>query len=214
MSKAKKRENEAYQYVREMIDLKEWLPHQHIREEDVARELQMSRTPIRNALKKLHEEKLIHVEPYKGARILKPEIDSAAFYERLEFIELMLNHYIHKLEVEEFVFDTVDIRENLKRMIKVSRDSSSAFEMEEQNFWNKVLIYEKNSYSRSLLLETIYGNADTDAKVRKILQQSRQTKLNHFKQLTDYIEKGNYPYARREVRILLNQLNLNVIQGI
>lgn len=214
MSKAKRRENEAYQYVKEKIETRQWLPHEHLREEDVARELKMSRTPVRNAFRKLHQEKYIHVEPYKGVRILKPKIDSSAFHERLDFIELMLVHYIHKLEVEEYIFDTSVISETLEKLKNISRNSSNEFEQEETIFWKELLVQEKNRYSRSLIIETIHGNIPDEPIVRKILQQSRQTKLNHFAKMIDFIEKGNYPYARREVRILLNQLNLNVIQGM
>lgn len=214
MSKAKKREEYVYTYVKEKIETREWLPHEHLREQDVAFELEVSRTPVRKAFQRLHNEGFIHVEPYKGVRILKPQIDSKAFGERLEYIELMLNHYIHKLEVNEVIFDTENAREALEKMRKVVRERSGQFEKIELLYWKAILFKEKNNYSRSLILESIRGSVPEKGKIRKILQQSRQTKMDHFGKLTDYLEEGNYPYARREVRIMLNQLNLNVIQGI
>jgi DNA-binding GntR family transcriptional regulator len=213
MSK-KRREEEAYDFVREKIETREWLPHEHLREQDVAEQLNMSRTPIRKAFKRLHEERFIHVEPYKGVTILKPQIDSKAFKERLEYIELMLNHYIHKLEVDEIDFDVTEAKELLNQMKPFIREKEATFEKEELFFWKAVLQEEKNNYSRSLILEAIRSSLPDNGPIRKILQQSRQTKMDHFGKLIDYMEEGNYPYARREVRILLNQLNLNVIQGL
>lgn len=214
MSKTNKREEQAYLYVRDKIEAREWLPHEHLREQDVAQQLGMSRTPIRKAFKRLHEERFIHVEPYKGVRILKPQIDSKAFQERLEYIELMLNHYIHKLEVDEVSFDPTENYVQLDALKTVVRERSSEFEKQELLFWEALLAKEKNTYIRSLILEAIRGCVPDKGQIRKILQQSRQTKMDHFGKLTEYMAEGNYPYARREVRILLNQLNLNVIQGL
>lgn len=214
MSKTKKREQEAYLFVREKIEMREWLPHEHLREQDVAEELGMSRTPIRKAFKKLHKERFIHMEPYKGARILKPQIDTKAFQERLEYLELMLNHYLHKLEVDEVEFEGEELRNVVEELKKYTRDRSQVFEEKEGLFWQHLLIKEENNYSRSLILETIRGSIPEKGKIKTILQQSRQTKLDHFGKLVDYMEAKNYPYARREVRILLNQLHLNVVQGM
>lgn len=214
MSKTKKREQEAYLFVREKIEMREWLPHEHLREQDVAEELGMSRTPIRKAFQKLHKERFIHMEPYKGARILKPQIDAKAFQERLEYLELMLNHYLHKLEVDEVDFDGEEIRQTVEELKIYTREPSLEFERKEWAFWQKVLVKEENNYSRSLILETVRGSIPEKGKIKKILQQSRQTKLDHFGKLVEYMEEQNYPYARREVRILLNQLKLNVIQGM
>ena len=59
MKKIKKRELEAYHFIKRKIENKEWLPQKHIREQDIAEILGMSRTPIRNAVMLLEKKKNI-----------------------------------------------------------------------------------------------------------------------------------------------------------
>lgn len=53
-----------------------------------------------------------------------------------------------------------------------------------------------------------------EGSINKVLYRSRQTKIKQYQQLVAFLSEANYPYARREIRILLNQIRLNVIQGI
>lgn len=213
MSKVKKRELEAYHFIKRKIENKEWLPQKHIREQDVARTLEMSRTPIRNAFIRLEKEQFIIIEPYKGAKILPLKVNSQSFQERIEFIELMVVHYLMKLEKSE---KQIDLKLSIKRFNKmklVSSNTENDFEEEEWRLWEELLILETNRYSRALILNSIKDLLPDDGKLLEILYRSRQTKIKHYQQLISFLEESNYPYARREVRILLNQLHLNVIQS-
>lgn len=213
MPKPNNLEEEAYEFIRGKIESREWLPNAHLREQVIAERLNMSRSPVRKAFRRLHEEQLVHIEPHKGVRILAKQIKPKDFRDRTEYIELMLNHYIHKLELNEVVLETMKIQEQLQVMKDKVSQPAADFEQEELFFWKLFLMYEENKYIQLLTLEAIGENMPENGKIQKILQQSRQTKLSHLSQLLDYLAEKNYPYARREVRILLNQLNLNVIQG-
>ncbi|ELK48067.1 GntR family transcriptional regulator [Halobacillus sp. ACCC02827] len=65
-------EERAYEKVKRAIMLKRLVPGQRITEDWVSKELNMSRTPIRAAFKRLESEKLIELVPNKGAIVYKP----------------------------------------------------------------------------------------------------------------------------------------------
>lgn len=65
-------EEKAYEKVKRAIMLKRLNPGQRIAEDWVSKELQMSRTPIRAAFKRLENEKLIELVPNKGAVVYSP----------------------------------------------------------------------------------------------------------------------------------------------
>lgn len=213
MSKVKKRELEAYHFIKDKIVNKEWPPQKHIREQDVARTLEMSRTPIRNAFIRLEKEQFIIIEPYKGAKILPLKVDSQSIKERIEFLELMVVHYFMKLERAEKQIDLNLSLKRLKKMKQLSSNTENEFEKEEWRLWKELLILETNRYSRALILNSIKDLLPDDGELLEFLYKSRQTKIKHYEQVIYFLEESNYPYARREVRILLNQLLLNIIQS-
>lgn len=213
MTKVKKREIEAYHFIKQKIESKEWLPQKHIREQDLANMLEMSRTPIRNAFTRLEKENYIVIEPYKGVRILPLVIDPKAFRERIEFIELMVIHYLMKLEKSEKQMELKEAKNILQSMQKANLNNEDDFEEKEWNLWEELLVLENNRYSRSLILNSMKDLLPDSGKILSILYKSRQTKINHYEQLIQYLEEHNYPYARREIRILLNQLLLNIVQA-
>jgi len=55
--------------LREAIISGSFAPGQHLREEDLAEQLQVSRGPVRDALATLGHEGLVRIEPHKGATV-------------------------------------------------------------------------------------------------------------------------------------------------
>lgn len=59
----------AYISIREGLAAGRWPAGSHLRETELAAELKISRTPIREALRKLASEQLVQFEPHLGARV-------------------------------------------------------------------------------------------------------------------------------------------------
>lgn len=214
MAKSKWLEGKAYDYILDKIETKEWLPQEHIRELKVAEDLDISRTPVRNAFKKLEGDGVLKIEPYKGAKILIPQITVKGFQDRTEYLELFIVHYLHKLEKNEVDFDTKDLELKYQELEKSLANKDDNFETLEIDFWKLLFVDAKNQFSKSSILETIRTLLPKEGKIYKQMLISREGKVEHFGNLIAYLKDNNYPYARREVRILLNQLNMNVIQGV
>ncbi|MDN6626099.1 MAG: GntR family transcriptional regulator [Pisciglobus halotolerans] len=215
MTKPKSLEWMAYDYIMEQIKSRQWLPQTHVTEQKLSLELNMSRTPIRQALLRLQKEGHLVIEPHKGAKIQKPPVDGDEFQDRSEVAEMILIHYLHQLQIHEIQFDTARLQAIQKKMEEqVNADKSEPFFEEEVLYWGELLKYAKNTYMKSLLLYTIRSmNHQEDQEIIKVMDQARLLKVKHVKHLTNLVSEGEYAKARKEIRILGNQLNLAVIQG-
>ena len=214
MGKKKALEQTVYDFVEDKIKAKDWLPKQHIKEMDVAKALDISRTPIRGAFKRLEADGILKIVPYKGAEILEPEIDSSAFQERTNFLEVLVSYHFQTLELDEVDFDTDGLKEIYGKMAEEKFGDQDLFEEREVDFWHDLLQYCHNSYMRGMMLDTLRYILPKTGHLKSIIQASRDKKLKHYQFVIDYLEDNNYPYVRREFRILFNQLNMNVIQGV
>jgi DNA-binding GntR family transcriptional regulator len=59
----------AYSSIRQGLAAGRWVPGSHLRESELAAELGISRTPVREALRKLASEQLVSFEPHLGVRV-------------------------------------------------------------------------------------------------------------------------------------------------
>lgn len=65
-------EQEAYLRIKKALIMKKLNPGQQLTEEWIGKNLNMSRTPIRSALKSLEKEGLINIFPHRGAFVANP----------------------------------------------------------------------------------------------------------------------------------------------
>lgn len=59
----------AYSAIRQGLSAGRWAPGSHLRESELAAELGISRTPVREALRRLASEQLVSFEPHLGVRV-------------------------------------------------------------------------------------------------------------------------------------------------
>jgi DNA-binding GntR family transcriptional regulator len=82
--------DEAYEQIRRRILDNDWLPGHRALEHEVAAELGMSRTPVREALLRLQNEGLVEVIPRHGMRVLPVSAnDMQEIYQILTALECM-----------------------------------------------------------------------------------------------------------------------------
>lgn len=216
LSKPKKLEDAAYHYCKDQILTKQWLPQTHITEIGLSKKLGISRTPIRQAFLRLEEEGYIVIEQNKGIRIQENQISLQGFHERLEFMELVLIDYLHFLQIKEIQFDT-DSLESIMDQIQplTNAEELKRFSLVEFDYWKDFYRYAKNGYTTSLFLDTFRSiKGQTNEDIQEYMQLSQSTKVKHFKRILIFLKTSDYALARKEVRILINQLSLIAIQGI
>ena len=63
------KDQKVYQYLRRQILRNGFRPGEPLREEELCRQLKVTRTPLRSALRRLEHERLVVGEPYRGCRV-------------------------------------------------------------------------------------------------------------------------------------------------
>lgn len=209
----KKLDQVAYEYLVKQIEEGNLLQREHIKEQDVADELQISRTPVRTALNRLVEDDYLeYIKKNGGVRVKTQRLDATSFQERMDVFERLINHYLFDLEKKEMTFDTTEMNTELNEFKQALTDDPWNFEKFEYQYWTKLLNYNENTYEKEILLKTVGECLFDEGYIHDILSKSENLKLKHLKELTQLLNANNYPAARREIRIMLNQLKLNIIE--
>ena len=210
--KRKKLDQIAYEYIVDRIESGQLFEREHITEQKIANELEISRTPIRRAFERLEEDNYLENIANMGVRVKVQKLTAIAFQNRLDFFERLINHYLFDLEKREIALDLEEITEQVLQMEAVKSDDDQTFDKYEFQYWKNILAHEQNRYSVKVLLNTLREIFDVDGELQHIMKDSRTLKINHYQKIIDYLKEENYAYARREIRIVVNQLKLNVIE--
>lgn len=210
--KRKKLDQIAYEYIVDRIESGQLFEREHITEQKIANELEISRTPIRRAFERLEEDNYLENIANMGVRVKVQKLTAIDFQNRLDFFERLINHYLFDLEKREIALDLEEITEQVLQMEAVKSDDDQTFDKYEFQYWKNILAHEQNRYSVKVLLNTLREIFDVDGQLQHIMKDSRTLKINHYQKIIDYLKEENYAYARREIRIVVNQLKLNVIE--
>lgn len=210
--KRKKLDQIAYEYIVDRIESGQLFEREHITEQKIANELEISRTPIRRAFERLEEDNYLENIANMGVRVKVQKLTAIDFQNRLDFFERLINHYLFDLEKREIVLDLEEITEQVLQMEAVKSDDDQTFDKYEFQYWKNILAHEQNRYSVKVLLNTLREIFSVDGQLQNIMKDSRTLKINHYQKITDFLKEEDYAYARREIRIVVNQLKLNVIE--
>ena len=214
MARRRKVEEKAYDFIKNQITTSQWLEGRQIKELEIADVLEISRTPIRNAFLRLEEEGFVSILPNKGVFVAQTAIDLKGLKDRLYYLETLFQHVLYSMERSETDLSHGRFSILTEKMRKTIKSKTGEFEQLENLFWKTVLENHDNLYMNHSILQTLHSIYGADGHARMILNESRQVKLSHYQNISDLLGENNYVYARREVRILLNQLLINLIQGI
>lgn len=208
----KKLDQIVYEQIVRQIENGQLLPREHITEQWVADELQISRTPVRKAFSRLEEDNYLEMIQNIGVRVKIQNLDSKSFQDQVNFIERLLNQYLFDIEKKEQIFDARPLQNHLAAMHEQMDKENSVFEEIELDYWCDLLKYSENAYMKDSIMKTIQTILFDEGFIDQIMKKSRALKSKHLECLIDYLTENNYIKARREIRILMNQLKLNVIE--
>lgn len=211
--RVKKTEKKVYDYLLTQIERGTLGPNSKIVEQDVAHQLGVSRSPVRSALLSLETQGFIKLIPYKGAVVLSKQLDSKSYVEQLKVFELLFVQYLFQVETKKSSLPYAEMAKQLKLIAQVIESQSKVNLLElEVELLGLVLSEQSNSYYKSLLLDIIKGILATNFTGVTLPEEDSQLLFfEHFKQLISYLEQGKEPQGRREIRILVNNLTLAVI---
>lgn len=209
----KKLDQVVYEYIVTQIEEDELLQKEHITEQNVADELEISRTPVRKAFDRLVEDNYLENIENVGVRVKIRSLTKKDFQERLDLFERLFNHYLFDLEKKEKTFDTRNLDHLIDEMEENLNETDYGFENKECELWKELLKYSANHYAKKVMIQTVKYTLFDSGDIHQILKESRPLKLTHIQNVKNFLEDKNYPRVRREIRILLNKLKLNVLES-
>lgn len=205
-----KAQNQAYTWIKGKIQTGEWPAPTKINEQDVSDELDISRSPVRQAMKQLAAEGFLEIQPYKGAFVRKKPLDKNEFVERLQAFDLLVNHSLFQMENKR---GSVDQQQLANRLAEIHRLTNKDEAIVQLVKWMEQLFANlENHYLVSLIERTLLDilQAEVQAGVVK-LEELVQDFIRLFDQMLGHLEQRDYPKTRREVRVAINRLMLEVI---
>ncbi|WP_368645119.1 GntR family transcriptional regulator [Alkalibacterium putridalgicola] len=214
MKKMNKMEAKAYTFMTDQIKGAHWAKGKQLKELDISRQLDISRTPVRHAMERLIEEDYVYRVPNKGVFVGDVSLDLHQRKERIYFLEALLQHIFYTLQLDEIIVDTVPLADMMDDLEKAVPLESDEFETLEIKFWRLLLSYHSNTYMNERVIETMVNLYQDASQTPLIFRKSRAMKITHYRKLIEWLNANNYTYARREIRILLNQILINLIQGV
>lgn len=209
----KKLDQVVYEYIVSQIENDELLQREHITEQYIADILDISRTPVRKAFDRLVEDHYLENIENVGVRVKIKQLTPKDFQDRFDLFERLVNHYLFDLEKKEMVYDATNLFNLINEMEDHVQSDNQAFENTEYLFWEDTLKYGENLYAKKMMMQTVKNTLFDEGEISQIIQKSHAVKWGHFVNLAHYLEEMNYPFARREIRILFNKLKLNVIEA-
>lgn len=214
MARKSKVEMKAYDYIKKQIESGIWAEGTQVKELSVSEALGSSRTPVRKALRRLEDENYVIIKPNTGVYVLSKPMGIKERRDRIYYLEALLQHIFYTLQLDEIIVNTQSPQTILKEMEELVGHEGDAFEKREILFWETVLTYHSNTYMNHMVIRTMDELFQPKGMIVNVLIKSRPIKLKHYNAMIKWLNERNYIYARREVRILLNQLLINIIQGV
>lgn len=201
-----------YDYVVEQIEMGVLLERQHLTEAAIAQDLGISRTPVRQAFNDLTAAGYLENITNVGVRVKRKPLDAKGFQERSEFLEKLLSYYLFTLENKEIPFENQTLEKIIQTMQRELTAKNNAFEQSSVEYFSALLAYIENDYMKKAILKSVREIFLCESRTAQILQSSRRMIVQHLITLSDYLAAGDYRHARREMRILFNQMKLDVIE--
>lgn len=194
--KGNSRSGEAYLEIRRRILDNEWTPGFSALEQDLAEQLQMSRTPVREALLRLQDEGLVAVVPRHGMRVLpvSPE-DMREIYQVLTALESAAAGMAAMANASEGHLASLKQACDEMEAALLTKDLQAWAEADEC-FHTQLLLLSGNK----ILTETVLRFWDRAHRARLVtlrLRQLPEVSTREHRELIDAISSGDSDLAER-----------------
>lgn len=175
----------AYRTMRQRILDNVWPPGYRALEQELALELGMSRTPIREALSRLQREGLVEVVPRHGMNVLPVSADDMRdIYEVLTALEAMAAELVVRRKPSETL---------LKPLIAASRDMGRALQGDDLDAWaaadERFHLHLITLSGNRLLIDAVQNCWDRAHRARMVTLRMRPKPTHSTREHMDVVEK-------------------------
>jgi DNA-binding GntR family transcriptional regulator len=161
--------------LREAIIHGQFAPGQHVVERDIAEAMQLSRGPVREALRILENEGLVIRYPHRGTYVVGMQVrDAEEIYSLREPLEIIAVDYVIKYATDEQISELDAIVDHMEAVTKTDYTQADATELDMQ-FHDAV--YRISGHSR---LQTMWSGLR--GQVRMLVMGHRGLNPNDFRE--------------------------------
>ena len=215
MTRVNKAEAKAYDYIKNQIVTGSWPPLTKVIEQDISDFLNISRSPVRSAIKHLSDEGLLDAEPYKGAIVARRSLTQQEFVDRMEMFEMLLQQYTFLLEKRHLHLDEANLMEYLHDIDEAvhHKESMITISYMSSQLLKALLVEQPNQYIRQTIISISEDVLNIDhIKERKTMYPIYQIFIDGIRKMINDMSCEKYDSARKDIRLFVNRLMLQVIE--
>lgn len=190
--------NQVYEHLKEAIISASLLPNEILTEEKLAKELGISRTPLREAFNKLAQEGLIDIQKGKPAKVATfTTKDSLEFMELRRLLECYNLETISSTITNDFI---EELRQNsYKQKWAVQENQFHAFIELDREFHIMLASNNYNKKLQQIIYELNTGVSRSFLILSNTLHMSAKDAFKEHLEIIDALEKENIPLAKAKL---------------
>ncbi|MGX6979788.1 GntR family transcriptional regulator [Vagococcus elongatus] len=206
----KKAETRVLDYLMTQITNGKLTPKMKLNEVDVALELNVSRSPVRAAFKKLESLGYLEIRPNKGAFVREKNLTQQEFIDRMQVFELLFSQYMFDVERWEQIFSEEKILPLTEKLTEVQKTEEQEYLI--KDLLTEILIFQKNHYYRELMMTIVDEFLAADFSRYSIRQADLMSLFIKFlSSIVSNLLLRKYAYARKEIRLFVNRVSLQLL---
>lgn len=204
-----------YFSIIEKIKTGELKPNEHLTEERLSKELNVSRSPIRKAITALVSEGILDYRTYSGVVVRDSMIDAAKYAQLLEVIEVFIDATIQKMKKNQ-----VDVDINALRNYISSMDRSSYLQNMEDYIFNqhqfffRILKHDPNPFYYENVKRVFFtiNNFSMETVVKQGSEDRRDGTIKKFTKIADAFEQKEYDLANERIQDMFGEFALSAFR--
>lgn len=204
--------DKVYTYLKEEIITNKLKPGSRISYEELSNKLQISKTPLRDAINRLEEDGLVEVKPRSGTFVKNIEmgdvIDSYQVRKALELLALELaSKRLAKSQIDEMINEMNQVDED------ISKGNYESFFILDRKFHQWII----ESSENNLLIKTMLG---IEAQIRRLTilttNNSERPKLSNqqHQAILYYMSQDNVDKAKEIMACHIDEAKLFVLKDL
>lgn len=190
-----------YEAIKQRILEGTYRADDYVRELSVAKELEVSRTPVREALRELISEGWLEAIPHQGARVSAwTQQDAQEVFEiRMHLEPLAIHKAVSQIE-ESRLHALQQLATRMEKLAEQPDDSAKAEIALLNHEFHRELIRASKSQRLVMVLDSIVRPSTVHRNFQHYRQANLQRSMRHHREMLDAIEAGNGPWAENVMR--------------
>ncbi len=205
-----------YFSIIEKIKKGELKPNEHLTEERLAKELEVSRSPIRKAITALVSEGILDYRTYSGVVVRDSMIDPAKYGHLLEVIKVFMDATIQKMKEQNTSVDIAALRNYIASMDRSSYlQDMEDYIFNQHQFFFRILKHDSNPYYYENVKRVFFtiNNFSMETVLKQGSEDKRDLTIKKFTAIADAFEADDYDLANERIRTLFDDFALNALRA-